>query len=372
MAMVMKPPMPTSDEVHFPSLSDPLCFPFGFTQDLEKGAIKVIKELPNASEKVKAIAIRHHLETKKVLDNELEAKIKALQQEYELKFKPIYAVIAELANGERDAAPEENWKLDEILTEEEKKGLEAHRVKAPIKNYWTDALCNHVVVGSQVSDRDEKAMEYIRGVEYTLNDEDEEYSMIIKFAPNPFFTNEVLTCKSKYKKGVPCEIIGTEIAWKEGKNLTKQITTKVTSKSPIDEHISSFEALSLLFFETPTHSLRFPSSSLLLFLFDFWKKQTQKNKKTKQTKTITKEEDCDSFFNLFKSCSLSKDNEETEEMIANADEVIQAIIDEIVPYSLEYFLAIREGDAPPEGIEEEDEEYEDEEEEQAKKAPKKK
>lgn len=167
------------------------------------------------------------MEAKKKLDQELEEKIKALYMEYEEKFKPIYKVIGELAAGERDALPEENWKLEEILTEEEKKGLESHRTKAPIKNYWCDAFCNHVMIGAQVSEKDEKALEYIRGVDYIQDEDKEEYEIIVKFAPNPFFTNEVLKSKAIHKKGSPVEIVGTEINWKEGKNLTKQITTTV-------------------------------------------------------------------------------------------------------------------------------------------------
>lgn len=74
-------------------------------------------------------------------------------------------------------------------------------------------------------------------------------------------------------------------------------------------------------------------------------------------KTITKEEDVDSIFNVFKNCTIKKDDEDSEEMVTSANEVIQSLIDEVVPYSLEYFLAIRENDEAPEGIQEEDEEF---------------
>ena len=72
-----------------------------------------------------------------------------------------------------------------------------------------------------------------------------------------------------------CEkAIGTEIKWKEGKNLTKKSVTK-----------------------------------------------KQKNKKTGKSRTVTKEVDCESFFSFFKTVEakkpVHKDDEDSEDEAAH-------------------------------------------------------
>jgi len=99
---------------------------------------------------------------------------------------------------------------------------------------------------------------------------------------------------------------GTEIKWKEGKDITKKTVTK-----------------------------------------------KQKNKKTGKTRSITKTVDADSFFNFFKTIT-PKDAPEEEDEDAEGDEdterlalnfnVALTIQEEIIPYHLEYYLGLRTGD----------------------------
>jgi len=133
---------------------------------------------------------------------------------------------------------------------------------------------------------------------------------------------------------------GTEIKWKEGKDITKKTIQK-----------------------------------------------KQKNKKTGKTRTITKTVDADSFFTLFKSINPDADegaggededepnNEILERLNINFD-IAATIQEEIIPYHLEYYLGLRTGDEDMEGmpglggIDENDDEDDDDDDEGDKKKAK--
>ena len=99
-------------------------------------------------------------------------------------------------------------------------------------------------------------------------------------------------------------------------------------------------------------------------------KKTQKNKKSGQKRVISKEVDEDSFFNFFKDVSAPEGGEDDEEAEENfkAEEkknldldIGFQLVDDVIPYSLEYYLGVKIAD-DEEGFEDEDEEEEDEEE----------
>lgn len=79
-------------------------------------------------------------------------------------------------------------------------------------------------------------------------------------------------------------------------------------------------------------------------------KKKQKNKKTGQQRVVTRQVKAKSFFSLFKSIDLSaanpnpmEANEEEmkqREELENDYEIAGVLVDEVLPYSLEYFLGI--------------------------------
>lgn len=84
-------------------------------------------------------------------------------------------------------------------------------------------------------------------------------------------------------------------------------------------------------------------------------KKKQKNKKTGQQRVVTRQVKAKSFFNFFKSIDISDSNpnpleasEEEMKMreeLENNYEIAGVIVDEVQPYSLEYYLGIEhEGD----------------------------
>lgn len=84
-------------------------------------------------------------------------------------------------------------------------------------------------------------------------------------------------------------------------------------------------------------------------------KKKQKNKKTGQQRVVTKQVKAKSFFNFFTSIDvsnanpnpleLSEEEAQTREQLEQNFEVGGVIVDEVLPYSLEYYLGIEhEGD----------------------------
>lgn len=112
-------------------------------------------------------------------------------------------------------------------------------------------------------------------------------------------------------------------------------------------------------------------------------KKKQKNKKTGQQRVVTRQVKAKSFFNFFGSMDLSGANPNLME--ANDEEMKQreelegdyeiagVIVDEVLPYSLEYFLGIEhEGDEDFMGDDEQDDEEDDDDEDGGKKKKKEK
>lgn len=160
-----------------------------------------------------------------------------------------------------------------------------------------------------------------------------ETTFTCSFAPNEFFDNDKLTAKLLYDKDELLKSVGTEIKWKKNPTINK-IT------------------------------------------------KTQKNKRSGQTRTITKEEQLRTFFEIFNDYvpDEEKDEEEGEGMEPRLDlYALEETLDDLsesLPYALEYYLGVvdeDEDDYDEEGEDgDEDEEEDDEDEEDHRHANKKK
>ncbi len=152
--------------------------------------------------------------------------------------------------------------------------------------------------------------------------------LICHFSPNEYFDNETLTVKLIYLNDELVKSEGTEIKWK--KNPTLKKTTK-----------------------------------------------NQKNKRTGQTRSIVKEQQLRSFFELFNDFVADQDEEKDDQNdeeeppmdLYTAEETVNEI-SESLPYALEYYLDVNKED--DDAIEEEDEEEDDEDEEDNRHPHKKK
>lgn len=175
-----------------------------------------------------------------------------------------------------------------------------------IEGYWQKVLSNAGLVKEHIGADDEALMKSIENITVIDEEGTDNFTIVFDFADNEFMTNKQLTKKFYIKKDVPTKSDGTKIEWK-GKNLcVKEV------------------------------------------------KKKQKNKKTGQQRVVTKTVDAKSFFNFFRSieeCEEVNPMEATEEQLQQREkleedfEIGGVIVDEVLPYSLEYYLGIQhEGD----------------------------
>jgi nucleosome assembly protein 1-like 1 len=110
-----------------------------------------------------------------------------------------------------------------------------------IPQFWLTALRNHIGLAGLITDRDEGALKHLIDIRYEYLDDSTDsehggkpgFKLIFTFTPNEFFENEVLTKTYIYQQELGYNgdfiydrAIGTEIKWKEDKDLTKEFEIK--------------------------------------------------------------------------------------------------------------------------------------------------
>ncbi|AQK95816.1 Nucleosome assembly protein 1 [Zea mays] len=209
--------------------------------------------------------------------DELEAKFfeerAALEAKYQKLYEPLYSKRYEIVNGVVEVegitvesaaeTPAEQKTGDETSADQkEEKGVPA---------FWLNAMKNHEILAEEIQERDEEALKYLKNITWYRISEPKGFKLEFQFGTNPFFKNSVLT-KTYHMidedEPILEKAIGTEIEWYPGKCLTQ----KVLKKKP--------------------------------------------RKGSKNTKPITKTEDCESFFNFFSPPQVPDDDEEIDEDIA--------------------------------------------------------
>ena len=267
----------------------------------------------------------------------------ALEAKYQAKQDPLYTARAAIVKGAAKVEGE-----DEAKAKDEADGNEIHD---GIPGFWLRALTNHPMVAEMVTPRDAEALVFLsditcKNVGTGSEDDKRGFQLEFTFEPNPFFENATLTKKYTCANGAEPlvnDITGTEINWKEGKNLCK-----------------------------------------------IMKKKKQRSKKGKE-RVITEETDCPSFFQYFAAPEIPEDEnalsrddmDELNHQIDSDFELGQIFQSQFVPKAFLYFMGEvddsdeedsdyepEEGDDDDEDEDEDDEEESDEEESDEEQAPK--
>ncbi|CAN0901284.1 Nucleosome assembly protein 1;2 [Linum grandiflorum] len=228
--------------------------------------------------------------------DEVEAKFfeerAALEAKYQKLYQPLYDQRYAIVNGETEvskegATPAEGDK-DEAA---EEKG---------VPEFWLLAMKNNEVIAEEITERDEGALKFLKDIKWSRVEEPKGFKLEFFFAPNPYFKNTVLT-KAYHMIDEDDPILekatGTEIEWFPGKCLTQKILKKKPKKG------------------------------------------------SKNGKTITKTEDCQSFFNFFNPPQVPEDDteldEDTAEELQNQMEqdydIGSTIRDKIIPHAVSWY-----------------------------------
>lgn len=214
-----------------------------------------------------------------------------------------------------------------VLDDEDYKKVEVNAVDVKeiqntplgVYGFWLRAMLNHSSVGRLIQEKDRLILMHLTDVQCNLHTEGFGFDLLFAFEKNDYFTNEVL--KKSFvmtRQNVIEKCDGTEIAWRDGKDVTKK---KIKKKS--------------------------------------------KNKKAGGSKTVTKTVEQESFFNFFKTITMPAEEElanktpgaEGDEEEKDVGELMDIDFelgnefkDQLIPLALEYYLEV---------IEEEDEEGDD-------------
>jgi nucleosome assembly protein 1-like 1 len=279
-------------------------------KEMEAEILKALKEIKPLSDKIKCMILNSYLQEDKQFNVELEAELAIINSKYRKLAQPLVDKTNEIVGG-RVPHEDELKGIHLYMTPEEiQKKDESFASIKPIEGYWLKVMKGSMVMKQFIQERDEEALKSLKTIKFTPSHDSNtphDFTLIFTFGPNEYFENEVLEKHFQMKEEKECKkTTASDIKWKEGKNLTKKSVTK-----------------------------------------------KQKNKKTGKTRTVTKEVDCDSFFSFFKTVEGSekkphehKDDESCSED-EHGDELLDhtdfgtSLLEEILPYHLEYYLGVK-------------------------------
>nr|XP_011460234.1 PREDICTED: nucleosome assembly protein 1;2 [Fragaria vesca subsp. vesca] len=250
--------------------------------------------------------------------DELETKFfeerAALEAKYQKLYQPLYNKRYEIVTG----AVEAEGVTTEASTNEE----DAEDKGVP--DFWLNALKNNDVLSEEITERDEGALKYLKDIKWSRIENPKGFKLDFYFNTNPYFKNTILT-KTYHMidedEPILEKAIGTEIEWYPGKCLTQKILKKKPKKG------------------------------------------------TKNSKPITKTEDCESFFNFFSPPQVPEEDEDIDEDAAEElqnqmeqdYDVGSTIRDKIIPHAVSWFTgeAIQDDDIDMDDDDDEDEDDDD-------------
>jgi nucleosome assembly protein 1-like 1 len=249
---------------------------------------------------------------------ELEKKYLQLQQPLFDRRKAIISGSAKPTEEEILAGEAQSAKDDEDFTPLPKE-TDFASTAAAIPEFWLTALRNSIGLSDLITDRDASALKHLTNISlaYLSEDKDKDqatgakpgFTLLFEFSPNEFFENEVLSKTYVYQEEVGYSgdfvydrAIGTEIKWKDDKDLTKEYEVK-----------------------------------------------KQRNKTTNRTRFVKKAHPTESFFNFFTPPQLPSDDvieageidpeelEEIEEKLELDYQIGEDLKEKIIPRAVDYF-----------------------------------
>ncbi|KAL8463959.1 hypothetical protein ACS0TY_033776 [Phlomoides rotata] len=257
--------------------------------------------------------------------DEMEAKFfeerAALEAKYQKLYQPLYTKRYEIVNG---VGENESAATEQADKDDEEKG---------VPDFWLTAMKNNEVLAEEISERDEGALKFLKDIKWSRVDSPKGFKLEFYFDANPFFKNSVLT-KTYHMidedEPILEKAIGTEIEWHPGKCLTQ----KVLKKKP--------------------------------------------KKGSKNSKPITKTEQCESFFNFFSPPQVPDEDddidedaaEELQNLMEQDYDIGSTIRDKIIPHAVSWFTGEAAQDEygdiedDEDDLDEEDEEDEEDDEEE--------
>lgn len=250
------------------------------------------------------------------LQNQYKRECLELEKKYLELQKPLYERRQAIITGAAQPTPEEIEAGEAQSSKDDPEYTPLPKDVAPastgIPEFWLTALRTHVAFSDIITDRDADALKSLSDIqiEYLPTTEKKPgFKLRFFFGPNDFFENDVLEKTYLYQEEVGYSgdfmydhAIGTEIKWKEDKDLTKEFEVK-----------------------------------------------KQRNKNTNRTRLVRKARPTASFFNFFspplppsdeaiESGDLEEEElEELEEKLEMDYQLGEDLKEKVIPRAIDYF-----------------------------------
>ncbi|KAA1476326.1 NAP-domain-containing protein [Dentipellis sp. KUC8613] len=267
------------------------------------------EEVKKSVEALKGVQVKQN-----ELQNQYKRECLELEKKYLELQKPLYERRHALITGTAQPTPEEieAGNAQSLKDDPEHKPVDVSKDAAPIPEFWLTALRNHVGLSELITERDAGALKHLTNItlEYLPSTEPKPgFKLRFYFSPNEYFENDVLEKTYVYQEEVGYSgdfvydrAIGTEIKWKEDKDLTKEFEIK-----------------------------------------------KQRNKNTNRTRLVRKARPTESFFNFFsppippaedalENGDIEEEElDELEEKLEMDYQVGEDIKEKIIPRAIDYF-----------------------------------
>jgi len=245
------------------------------------------------------------------LQNRYKHECLELEKKYLELQKPLYERRHAIVTGKALATSEEvaAGEAQSLKDDPEHPTLPAGVTSDPsgIPEFWLTALRNYIGLADIITDRDADALKHLLDIRISYIKEGDKpgFKLSFVFSPNDFFENEVLEKTYLYQEEVGYSgdfvydrAIGTEIKWKEEKDLTKEFEIK-----------------------------------------------KQRNKNTNRTRLVRKARPTESFFNFFtpppsidEDAEIDDDDlEEIEQKLETDYQIGEDLKEKIIPRAVDYF-----------------------------------
>jgi nucleosome assembly protein 1-like 1 len=88
-------------------------------------------------------------------------------------------------------------------------------------------MLNNDILVEEIKEKDEDALKHLTKLEYESEKGTNNFTIKFHFSANDYFTNDILTKRFEISEDDEVtKTVGTEIKWKEGKNLTVKTIKK--------------------------------------------------------------------------------------------------------------------------------------------------
>ncbi|KAG6889427.1 hypothetical protein C0995_001195 [Termitomyces sp. Mi166 len=161
---------------------------------------------------------------------ELEKKYLALQMPLYQRRNAIIAGESAPTQEEIDAGEQYSIKDDDEYVTIPKG---TNPTASGISEFWLTALRNHPGFSDLITERDADALKHLTDIRIQYLDDKPGFKLLFAFSPNEYFQNDILEKTYIYQNEVGYSgdfvydrAIGTEIKWKDDKDLTKEFEIK--------------------------------------------------------------------------------------------------------------------------------------------------